>query len=294
MNINLDWYKIFYCVAKNKNISKAANELNISQPAVSKSIKNLEKNLNCNLFVRSNNGVDLTSEGKYILIKIENALNLINEVESDINAINSLEIGKLNIGVSSVILDEYLLPFIVQFNNKYPKIELKILSDNVDLLEQYRLGLVDVVFTNMPTEYIPKGATVKKLIDLENVFVCNNKYNYLKNKKLKKEDLVNLDLLLLKKDTINRERIDNFCKKNKLKIKPKMELGSNSLIKSFALNGLGIGMIDLEHVKDEIKDGKLFKLDIDIELDNKYLALFYNPNNNKKSLVEFIKILNNK
>ena len=64
MNINLDLYKVFYHVAKNKNITKAANELNITQPGISKAIKNLEEQLGCSLFIRTKTGVILTEEGK--------------------------------------------------------------------------------------------------------------------------------------------------------------------------------------------------------------------------------------
>jgi len=80
MNINFEYYKIFYNVAKNKNITKTANDLMISQPAISKSIKNLEEQIGCSLFTRNKTGVSLTEEGKILYNEIKNAIEIIENV----------------------------------------------------------------------------------------------------------------------------------------------------------------------------------------------------------------------
>lgn len=289
MNISLDLYKVFYCVAKNKSITRASQELLISQPAVSKSIKTLEVLMNSNLFERTNNGVELTELGEFIYERVENALLLFESIEKDIKAMSNMELGTLRIGVSKVIIDEFLMPYIVKFNNKYPKIEIKILTDNTDLLEKYDLGLVDIIFTNMPAE-IPKKCKFVKLISLNNCFAANEKYLEYKNRKLKDTDLEKLPLLLLNKGTINRKRIDEYCSKRNIKLNPIIELGSNSLVKEFTLNGVGIGMLDEEHIKEELEDGKLFKLDIEVLLTEKGLGMCYNPHNSNLALKKFIKM----
>ena len=290
MNISLDLYKVFYCVAKNKSVTKASKELMISQPAVSKSIKTLENQMNEKLFERRNDGVELTEPGKLIYQKVENALSLIENAETDIKLMQNMESGSLRIGVSKTIIDEFLMKYITEFHNKYPKIKLEIITDNVDLIKKYELGLVDVVFTNMPSD-IPHNCKFIKLIDLNNCFVASEKYIEYKNKKLKSEDLEKLPLLLLYKGTINRNRIDEYCYKNNIKLNPKMEFGSNTLIKDFTLNGFGIGMLDEENVMEELKSGELFKLDIDVPLSEKYLGLFYNQNNKKTTVDKFIDLI---
>ncbi len=290
MNINLDLYKVFYYVAKNKNISRAAEELMISQPAVSKSIKTLENQMNIQLFKRTNNGVKLTEIGNIIYKKVENALTLIESVESDVKSRLNIQSGTLTIGVSRAIMDEFLMPHIIDFHNKYPNIKIKLLTDNTDLIKKYQLGLVDVVFTHMPAE-IPENCKFIKLTSFHNCFAANEKYINYKNKKLLNKDLEKLPLLLLDKGTINRNRIDEYCYKNKIKLNPEMEFGSNTLIKDFTLTGFGIGMLDEEGIKEELENGKLFKLDIDIPLREKYLGLFYNPNNQNLVLDKFIKLI---
>ena len=109
MNTNLELYKTFYHVAKNGNITKTANELLVSQPAVSKSIKTLEEQLNTTLFNRKNDGVMLTSAGKIIYDKIKDAMELINSAEEDLKNFNNMEIGRINIGAGNTIIQKYLI-----------------------------------------------------------------------------------------------------------------------------------------------------------------------------------------
>ena len=109
MNINLELYKIFLSVAKNKSITKASNELMISQPGVSKSIKNLENQLNCSLFIRTKSGVCLTNEGNLLYSKLGDAFELINNAENSLMEMRNLEYGYLNIGISSTLTRYFLL-----------------------------------------------------------------------------------------------------------------------------------------------------------------------------------------
>lgn len=290
MNINLDLYKVFYCVAKNKSITRASQELMISQPAVSKSVKILEDSMNSKLFNRTNKGVELTKLGELIYGKVENALALIESAEKDVQAVLNMDFGTLRIGASKVIIDEFLMPYIIKFKHKYPKIDIKILTDNTNVLEKYELGLVDIIFTNMPAE-IPNKCKFVKLITLHNCFAAGENYSQYKNKALKAADLENLPLLLLNKGTINRARIDEYCNNRNIHINPKMEFGSNSVVKEFTLNGFGIGMLDLEHISKELEEGKLFTLDIDVPLKEKYLGMCYNQNNSNLALKKFIKTI---
>lgn len=172
MNISLDLYRVFYCVAKNKSITGAANELMISQPAVSKSVKTLERQMNSKLFERTNHGIKLTEMGELIYGRVENAISLIDSAEKDVKSVLNMELGTLRIGASKVIIDEFLMPYIVKFKDKYPKIEVKIFTENTNVLEEYELGLVDIIFTNMPAE-IPTKCKFVKLITLHNCFAAN-------------------------------------------------------------------------------------------------------------------------
>lgn len=223
MNTNLNLYKVFYTVAKFGNLTRAAEQLMISQPAISKDIKTLEDQLGVNLIERTNNGVFLTEVGEAIYSKVENALEELTIVEDVISQHLNMEKGILKIGVSEVILDEYLMPYIQEFNEKFPNISLKIYTYNTDLIKKYQLGLVDIIFKNMPSDLTPDNCIIEEVRTLTNCFVASEKYSEYKNKKLSNKDLERLPLLLLNKGTVNRERLDNYCYNNNIKLNCKVE-----------------------------------------------------------------------
>ena len=273
MNINLELYNVFYYVAKNGSITRAAYELSISQPAISKTIKTLEEQINTPLFVRKRDGVSLTEAGETIYNKIKNAMELIDSAEEDIKSLTNLESGSINIGASKTIINEYLMPYIKQFHEDYPNISIRIFTDKpTELIKKANTGVVDIIFTNMPYSFPDSFETIK-VMDLHDCLVASEKFEYLKNKKIKINDLENLPLLILTKGTITRTRLDDYCIEKNINIHPEMEFGSNSLVKEFTLAGFGIGMLTREHVKKELETNELFELDIDLPLKEKYLGL---------------------
>ena len=291
MNINLELYKVFYYVAKNENISRAANEMLISQPAISKSIKTLENQIDAKLFIRKRDGVELTEVGIKLYKKIKNAMELITSAEEDIESLTNMNEGIINIGASKTILHEYLMPLIKQFHKLYPKIKIRIFTDKTsDLIKKADIGLIDVIFTNMPYNF-SQNYSVFKLMDLHDCFVANNSFEYLKNKKINKMEFENLPLLILTKGTTTRIRLDEYCLENNININPEMEFGSNTLIKDFTLAGFGVGMLTKEHVKNEINNKELFELDIELPLKDKYLGMAYINGNVGIACKQFIKYI---
>ena len=293
MNINLELYKTFYYVAKNENISRASNELLISQPAVSKAVKTLEEQLNAKLFIRKRDGVELTEVGQAFYKKIKDAMELISSAENDLKVITSMETGNINIGASKTILHEFLMPYIKEFHKKYPKIKIRIFTDRTsDIINKAKIGIIDVIFTNMPYG-LPSNFESVKMLTLHDCLACNKTFEYLKEKNLRKKDLSNLPLLLLTKGTITRIRLDNYCIENNIELHPKMEFGSNSLIKEFTEAGFGIGLLTEEHIKKELESGELFKLNIELPLSEKYLGMVWNKENKSLVAKNFIKYIKN-
>mgnify|MGYP002558607789 CR=1 FL=1 len=293
MNINLELYKVFYYVAKNESITRAANELSISQPAISKSIKTLEEQINTPLFIRKRDGVSLTEAGESIYNKIKEAIELIDSAEDDIKSLTNLESGSINIGASKTIIHEYLMPHIKKFHKEYPNINIRIFTDKTsELIKKAKMGLVDVIFTNMPYNFPDDFETIK-IMDLHDCLVANESFNYLKGKKITKNDLEKLPLLVLTKGATTRIRLDDYCVENNITIHPEMEFGSNTLIKEFTEAGFGIGMLTKEHVKKELESNELFELDIELPLKEKYLGLVVDSARKSnviiKSFITFIK-----
>lgn len=295
MNINLELYKIFYNVAKNKNISKTANELLITQPSISKAIKNLEEQLGCQLFIRSKYGVTLTEEGKIFYDQIKTAMEIIDNAELKIKEIINIESGVLNIGISHTLTQKYLMQYIKIFHEKYPKIKINIITGPTQtLFSKARNGLVDFIILNLPY-VIPQDFNTEILTEIQDTFVATNKFIELKNKKIKLEELNNYPLILISKGSNTRYFLDNFAGENNVILNPEMELASYSLVNEFTNMGLGIGYLTKEFIKEELETNKLFEIKTTPAIPKRQIGMIYC--NNKmlsKSANKFVQILKNK
>ena len=190
MNIDFELYRIFYVVANHCNITKASEELNISQPAVSKSIKNLEEKLGGQLFIRTKRGVVLTEEGKEFYNYIKQAIEYINNAENKFTDLINLETGCIKIGISTTLTKEFLLPYLEEFHSLYPKIDIQIITNlTSDLMPKLRNGLIDIVILNLNDKNYGNDIDIIKCRKINDCFVVNNKYkDYLIKNSLKSED----------------------------------------------------------------------------------------------------------
>lgn len=278
MNINFELYKLFYNVAKNKNITKTANELLMSQPGVSKAIKTLEEQVGCTLFIRNKNGVTLTEEGNIFYNEIKSAMEIIDNAEQRLLEMINLDYGFLNIGISNTLTQKYLLPYIKKFHKKYPNIKIKIHTEPTnELIVKVRNGLVDFIILNFPYD-IPSDFEDEKLKDIHDCFVANNQYNYLKDKTILLNELNNYPLILLAKGSNTRYFLDNFCINLNIDLIPKFELASYSLVTEFTKAGLGIGLVTKEFAIDEIQNNSLFEIKTEPKLPSRSINVIYLKN----------------
>lgn len=292
MNINFELYRVFYSVANNKNITKASQELMISQPAVSKSIKNLEDQLGGKLFSRTRKGVTLTEEGEQFYKYIKQAMEYINNAENKFTDLINLEVGTINIGIGTTLTKEILIPYLEEFHKLYPKIDIQIHTDITNrLFSKLNDGLIDLVILNLPYK-VNNDIELKTIKTLQDCFVVSENYKYLKDKKLKLEELNNYPLILLPKASNTRHFIDDFCLKNNVTLNPHMNLSSYSLVVEFTKIGFGIGYVTEEFIKEDLKNKKLFKLDVEPKLPKRGVALAYSKRNtpsfSSKKLIEII------
>ncbi|MBQ3435417.1 MAG: LysR family transcriptional regulator [Bacilli bacterium] len=282
MKTNLELYKVFYYVAKNKSITGAANELMVSQPAVSKSIKVLERDLNTILFNREKGGVSLTNAGELLFNKIKKSMDLIVSAEEDITSLNNMESGTINIGAGNTIMQRYLMPYIRKFHELYPNINVIVHTVvTPELIKRAQVGLVDIVFTHLPND-IPSNFTITKIKKLHDILVVNGDSEY-KDKTITKKDLSTLPLVLLPFNASNRMNFNEFCKRNNIIIHPLMEIGNDLIIEDCARGGLGVGLVVKEYVQSKLDSKELFELDTNFSFKEKdlvYLIESTRKNNN--------------
>ena len=141
MDISLDLYRIFYIVAKEGSISKAANVLFISQPAITFQIKKLEEKLGVSLFTRTKWGMILTDEGKVLFEYVSKGIENISNGENALSNLKNLDSGTIRIGVSTTICRYVLMPYLKKFHEKYPNIDIQI-NNNIsnNLIKELRNG----------------------------------------------------------------------------------------------------------------------------------------------------------
>ena len=260
--INLELYRIFYVVAETKNITKAIEILNISQPAVTKHIKNLEDQLGNPLFIRTKKGVRLNEYGEKIFLNVKQALNLLNESEKEISEYKKIDKGTIKIGISTTLTRRYLLKYIKDFHEKYPNVVINIYTDPTkDLIKELKNGTIDLIISKFPQnkdldlEYITLGKT-------KYIFTCNKDYIELTNKKINIKDIVNYPILLQKSPSNSRDFIEKYLKENNLHIEPKMNIASSSLLVDFIELGYGIGFVTKLYIEKELETKKLYEIKV--------------------------------
>jgi len=290
MNINFELYKIFYAVAAHENITKAANELFISQPAVSKSIKNLEEQLGGQLFLRHKRGVILTESGKKLFDSIKLIMEQIKAAENQFSDFTNLKTGKIKIGVSTTIAREFLMKYLNQYHVKYPDIDIKIDTDPaVELLAKLNSGILDVVFVTLPMD-IPNDIDIINCSEIHDCLISSHNYDIRDN--LNIGELNNYPLILQDKNSNTRKFLDDHAFKQSVILKPGMELSSYSLVVDFIKLGLGIGFATYEYINKEIANNNLKIITLNPKLPTRYIAIALPKNQSisfaTKQLVEIV------
>ena len=244
MDINYELYKVFYYVAKTLSFSEASKKLFISQSAVSQSIKALEKKLDQTLFIRSTKRVKLTPEGEILFKHIEPAVNLIIRGENQIMDANDLNGGQLRIGATDTICRYHLVPYLKEFHEHFPNVHIKVTNATssrcVDLLEN---EVVDLIVTNYPNPRMNSIQNIRKIHEFHDVFIANQNYAHLKNKRLELEELLGYPILMLDIVSMTSEFLHSLFQQHQLDLVPEIELSSNDLLIDLARIGLGIAFI---------------------------------------------------
>ena len=270
MNVDLELYRVFYTVAKNKHMTKASEELHISQPAISQSIKKLEDQLGGTLFLRSNKGMELTEEGKMFYEYVKGALELINNAENEFTSFKDLSKGKIKIGCSTTLTKLVLMDALKDFHLDYPNININITNDLTSkLINDLKLGKLDFVVFN-ESNIKETNLNLEKIKELKQGFIYNPEF-YDDNVNTF-EDLNNVPLILQKEESNSRKLLDYIALQNNVKLIPKMEVVSQELITEFVNIGLGIGFAIIDLAKRNFKNLKELSINKKIPNINIYLA----------------------
>ena len=265
MEQNLSLYRIFYTTAREGNISRAAKELFISQPAISKAIRKLEENLGTVLFIRTSRGVTLTKEGELLYRHVSQAFHTLQTGEEILARNRSLGVSQLRIGVSATLCKYILLPRLQDFIRAYPHVKISISCQStfqtLSLLEENK---IDIGLVGEPSAL--RGFSFFPLQGIQDIFVATT--SYLENLSLRESgsDLYQSAVfMMLDEENITRQHVNRTFADHHLKLSNILEVSTMDLLIEFARIGLGIACVIREFVKEDLERKELVEVPMGIE-----------------------------
>ncbi|MEG2476516.1 MAG: LysR family transcriptional regulator [Malacoplasma sp.] len=289
-DINLNLYRVFLVLAKSNSFVEASGKLHISQPAVSKHIKNLEESLKTKLFYRDKTGINLTKDGRDLLKYVENSYNSLIAGQKMIYENQNLDYGSIIIGAPSHIASFYLMKYIKSFRKDYPNIFIRIISGSTSfLIEELIQHKIDFIIDSSPIEFDFINLVIEKLVSFKTCFITNRI-------ELLNKQIVNLGdynyIMPYERSSI-RKNLERKLKQSNQKLHVVLEVETTELIIDAVKNDVGIGYVVKESVLKEIEKKELFELKIKCELPELELNLVYISdyltNSSKKIINDYIK-----
>ncbi|MDR6549919.1 LysR family transcriptional regulator [Paenibacillus qinlingensis] len=259
MDVNLEWYRVFYWTTKTGSLSKAAEVLHITQPAVSHTIKQLENVLGGQLFFRTAKGVTLTVEGEVLFRYVEQAFSFMKIGEKAIADMHSLQSGEINIGASDTLCKYYLLPYLEAFHNQHPGVKIRVTNRTTpETLALLKEGKIDFGIVSLPAS--DKQIEFRESSPIQDCLVGGKTYAHLAGNPKALADLQAHPLLLLEHTASTRRYIEDFAASKGVTLSPEFELGSIDLLVQFAKRGFGLAFVIGNYIAEELASGELIEI----------------------------------
>lgn len=257
--------KVFYTVALRLNFTKAATELYITQPAVSKHIQELEETYKIKLFERNGSKIALTPAGKMLQKYTKSIFDIYREIDFEMSSFNAERQGLLRLGASTTISQYIISPVLASFHQKQKDIKVSLLNGNTEQIEnalinkEIEIGIVEGQSKNQSIKYIP-------FLKDELVLVCNSNNPFVKQNEISVNDLKSMKFITRERGSGTLEVIEFALKKAGLKfsdLQIEMQLGSTESIKSYLLNSDCFAFMSIHAVSKELRNKELIVLDVE-------------------------------
>ena len=256
--------KVFYTVAVRLSFTKAATELFITQPAVSKHIQELEEQYKIKLFERNGSRIALTNAGEVLLKHTKNIFEIYREIDFDMSALINQQQGLLRLGASTTISQYIIPPLLARFHQKLQDIKVNLLNGNTEQIEnallkkEIEIGIVEGQSKNPAIKYT-------EFLKDELVLVCNSKNPLVHKEEIRPEDLKSMSFVLREQGSGTLEVIEYALKPFNIKLSQlniEMQLGSTESIKSYLINSDCVAFISIHAIEKELKNQEMIILDI--------------------------------
>lgn len=256
--------KVFYTVANRLSFTKAATELFITQPAVSKHIQELEEQYKIKLFDRNGSKISLTTGGEILLKHTQNVFEIYREIDFDMSTLINERQGLLRLGASTTISQYIIPPILARFHQKLQDVKVNLLNGNTEQIEkallnkEIEIGIVEGQSKNQSIRYT-------EFLKDELVLVCNSKNTLVNQPEVSQEDLKTMRFLMREQGSGTLEVIEYALKPFEIKLSQlniEMQLGSTESIKSYLMNSDCVAFISIHAIEKELKNKELTILDV--------------------------------
>lgn len=276
MAIVYDYYRIFYFVAKYGSFTNAAKALINSQSNITRSIKNLENELGCQLFIRSNTGVQLTPEGKRLFKHVNIAYKHLQLAEEELIQDKSLQEGIISIGVSETALHLILLPKLERYHDTYPNVKIHIYNHSTpQAIKSLKEGLIDFAIITTPFE-CKKPLKSTPILSFKEILIGGSKFKSIKDKTLDFCSLSDYPFIGLGKETATYNFYHNLYISNNLIYKPDIEVATSDQILPMVTHNLGIAFIPEKFALKSIQKNQVYKLNLADEIPSRDICIVKN------------------
>lgn len=260
MDINYDYYKVFYCAAKYGSLTQAANILMINQPNVTRTIKILEQRLNCTLFYRSRRGISLTAEGKRLYDHVKNAIEQIEEGERELSDTLNMKSGSLSIASTDIALRIYLLEKLRMFHEKYPDIKINLSTHTTsEVADVLRRGMADIAFLTTPYS-ADKETNSTTILEFREILVCGPRFEKLAKKTLTLKEVADFPMVSTASDSVTFKFHSSYFLNHGAYFRPLTEVSTTDQVLSMVAHDMGLAFLPKPFVKEETESGKIFEI----------------------------------
>lgn len=265
MDINFEYYKFFYFVAKYGNITKAATALSSNQPNVTRIMKLLESQLNCRLFIREARGITLTQQGELLYSHVEIAYRHLLDAQEEICRQNAQDSGTVEIGATETALHLFLLNALHDFKLLHPAIKIKIHNHTtLETLKHLISGKLDFAVVTTPFE-VPKAFSLVKILDFEEILAGGSQYADLCKITLELKDAKKYPWIGLGRESTTYHFYKNFFIQQGIDLDLDMEVATSDLMLPMIENNLGIGFVPKELALPLLKAKKLVQIHLNCD-----------------------------
>ncbi len=275
MNINYEYYKVFYYVGKYRNITKAAQALGSSQPNVTRVMKLLEGELGCQLLLRSNKGIALTEKGEQFYERISAAFFQIQAAEEELNHDGKLVAGTIILGTTETALHLILFQRLKEFKRENPRVCFKIYNYNTkEAVSELTRGAIDFSIVTSPF-HIQKNIRSERLLGFRDVLICGEAYTELTRRTRHLAELAGYPWVCLGKNTMTYDMTSDFFLRNGVVLKPDIEVATSDLMTPMIQNNLGIGYVPEQLAQPWLDAGSVYCVPVYEEMETRSVCVLY-------------------